>query len=120
MVLWPPQLEDARRELKRTATDVADDLLLQNRLDAAVSYVEERRAGEFDFGGMAASPPLPGPTPHLWQGTVELAIRWYIRMSSPDGLVNAGDGLGAVRIPATDADIEQKLGIGRWRGPMVG
>lgn len=118
MPLWPPQLEDARRELKRKSTDTADDVLLQARLDAAVSYVEEAREGDFDFDG--GLPLLPDPTPHLWQGTVELAIRWYIRMSSPDGLVNAGDGLGAVRIPTTDADIERKLGIGRYRRPMVG
>lgn len=117
-MLWPPQLEDVRRELGRKPTDTDDDAVLQARLDAAVDYVEDARAGDFNFTGSATSL-LPPPPPRVWQGTVELTLRWMSRRSSPDGLVDMGE-LGTARIPTVDPDIERKLGVGRWRAPMVG
>lgn len=116
---WPPQLTDVRSELKRADSDTEDDALLQRRLDAAIAYVEggQGRAGDFNFDG--TRPTLPPPTAAVWQGTVELVVRWHNRRSSPDGLVDMGE-LGSVRIPSVDPDIERKLGVGRFRGPMVG
>ena len=117
-MLWPPQLEDVRRELKRTTDDVADDLLLQELLDAAVAYVERERFGDFDFDGSSASVLLPDPSPDLVKGTVRLAVRWHVRASSPAGLVDLGE-LGSARVPTVDADIDRMLGVGRFRRPMV-
>lgn len=111
---WPPQLQD----VKGAATDSRDDVALQDALDAAVAYVEEARAGDFNFTGSSLSL-LPVPDPKVFRGTVQLARRWFQRLSSPEGLVDMGE-LGTARIPSVDPDIERQLGIGRFRGPMVG
>ena len=42
---WPPQLQD----VKGVSTDSRDDVALQDALDAAVDWVEDARAGDFDF-----------------------------------------------------------------------
>jgi hypothetical protein len=34
--------------------------------------------------------------------------------------VDLGNDLGSARVPSVDPDIERLLGIGRYRGPMVG
>jgi len=115
---WPPLLADVRRELGRKPSDTADDPLIQSQLDAAVDYVQEQRGGDFNFAGDPLSL-LPPPTRAVWQGTVELAKRWHHRRASPDGLVDMGE-LGSARVPGSDPDIDRKLGIGRYRAPMVG
>lgn len=128
MYVWPPQLEDLKHEMK--LTESRDDSRLQASLDAAISHVEDRRAGDFDFSG--GPPvlvdldltdevyPLPVPGHQMCLGTIRLAWRWYLRTKSPDGLVDLGNDLGSARIPSFDTDIEAMLGIGRHRGPMVG
>jgi len=115
---WPPLLADLRRELKRGEADRGDDDLLQSALDAAVEYVQKQRAGDLNFAGDPLSL-LPAPGPLVRQGTVELARRWHHRRASPDGLVDMGE-LGSARVPGSDPDIDRKLGIGRYRAPMVG
>lgn len=113
---WPPQLPDVKDDLG--VTDTRDDVALASVLVTAVAYVEEARAGEFNF---AADPDslLPAPGPALVLGTVRLAGRWFNRRRSPDGLIDMGE-LGTTRVPSVDPDIERMLGIGRWRAPMVG
>ena len=127
MLVWPPQLADLKHEMR--VTDSRNDAALQNQLDAAIDRVSELRAGDFDFTG---SPPLtedelgpdevalPSPSVRIILGTMRLAWRWYNRTKSPDGLVDMGNDLGSARVPSIDPDIEQMLGVGRHREPMVG
>lgn len=126
MYTWPPQLTDLKHDLK--IRDTRDDSLLQSQLDAAIEYVEDKRGGDFDFSGQPPLidtdltdlyAPLPVPGHRMCLGCIRLAGRWYNRLKSPDGMVDMGDA-GTARIPTTDADIEQMLGIGRYREPMIG
>lgn len=126
MYTWPPQLADLKHDLK--IGDSRDDARLQSQLDAAIEFVEDKRAGDFDFSGRPptidtdlsdAIVPLPVPGHRMCLGAIRLAGRWYNRLRSPDGLVDMGDA-GSVRIPTVDPDIEQMLGIGRYREPMCG
>lgn len=131
MLVWPPQLADLKHEMKLPLdkVDPTRDARLQQALDAAIEHVADRRAGDFDF---SAGPPevdldltdelvpLPVPTHRICLGTIRLAWRWANRSNSPDGLVDLGNELGSARIPAVDPDIEQQLGIGRYRRAMVG
>jgi len=112
---WPPQLQDLKDYMRRT--DDRDDAAMALELDAAVAHVEDQRAGDLDFDGTSSM--LPAPAADIVTGTLQLAMRWFGRRQSPDGLVDMGE-LGSVRIPTTDADIERRLKIGRFRAPMVG
>lgn len=115
---WPPTLGDLKAELKTPAPDDRDDVALAAELAAAVAYVEQARAGDFNF---LADPEslLPAPGPDLELGTLRLAVRWHDRRRSPDGLVDGGE-FGTARVPTLDVDLERLLGIGRHRLPMVG
>jgi hypothetical protein len=125
--VWPPQLEDLKHEMR--LTDDRDNSRLQAVLDAAIDRVSELRAGDFDFSGGPPLTdldltddvyPLPVPGHRICLGAIRLAWRWYTRSKSPDGLVDLGNDLGSARVPSIDPDIEQLLGVGRYRGPMVG
>jgi hypothetical protein len=115
-VSWPPQLQDLKDDLG--LSDGRDDVTLSTSLDAAVVYVEDARAGDFNF---AADPDslLPAPGSSIELGTIRLAGRWHNRRRSPDGLIDMGE-LGSARIPSVDSDLERLLGVGRFRAPMVG
>ena len=115
---WPPSLDDLKAELKSPAPDGRDDAALDAELAAAIAYVEGARAGDFNFLADPLSL-LPAPGPDIELGTLRLAIRWHDRRRSPDGLVDGGE-FGTARVPTSDVDIERLLGIGRFRGPMVG
>jgi hypothetical protein len=115
-VPWPPQLQDVKDYVG--VTDNRDDASLQVALDAAVSYVEDVLAGSYNFVGDPLSL-LPLPTARVVQGTVRYAARQHSLRRSPDGTIDMGE-LGTARIPTYDPAIEQLLGIGRWRAPMVG
>lgn len=130
MLTWPPQVEDLKDERKIPRSDTRDDASLQRILDAAVEFVEDTRAGEFDFSGEPPEIPtaaeialgfvqLPAPTTRIIQGTLTLAGRWVSRKSSPDGRIDLGDA-GSFRISSVDPDIDAMLGIRRSRKPMVG
>jgi hypothetical protein len=125
--VWPPQLDDLKHEMKITETRF--DSQLQASLDAAIAEVVDARAGDFDFSGGPPLTdldltddlvPLPVPDHKICLGTIRLAWRWHTRTKSPDGLVDLGNDLGSARVPSVDPDIERQLGIGRYRGPMVG
>jgi hypothetical protein len=113
---WPPEVQDVKDYLG--LSDNRDDVSIEAALSAAITYVEEARAGDFNFLAVAGSP-LPAPPPHVEAGTVELAARWHSMRRSPDGLVDMGE-LGTARIPAVGSDLQMKLGTGRYRAPMVG
>lgn len=114
---WPPLVSDVKQALRLTASDTRDDERLASALAAAVAHVEEARAGDFNFLADEDSE-LAAPTHNLRTGTVRLAVRWYERLRSPEGLVDLGE-LGSARIPSVDPDIERLLGIGRYRLPYV-
>lgn len=116
---WPPQLPALKEDLSIAPADTRDDVRLQTVLDAAVAKVVELREGDFNFGGGAdGEAELPNPGPDVELGTIRLAARWHARRRSLDALVSMGE-LGSARVPAFDADIEQLLGVGRFRGPVV-
>lgn len=119
-VLWPPQLDDLKAELKIDRSDTADDANLQVALDAAVEYVEEKRAGDFNFTGATTGvlALLPTPGPKIVMGTLRLAAREHTLRRSPDGMIDAGE-FGRVAVPRGMADIELMLGIGTYRPPQV-
>jgi hypothetical protein len=113
---WPPELQDVKDDLG--LDDDRDVVALATALQAAIVYVEQARAGEFNFTGDPDSL-LPTPGWDLVLGTVRLAGRWHNRRRSPDGMVDMGE-LGTARVPSVDPDIERLLGVGRFRAPMVG
>lgn len=112
---WPPNLTALKLDMK--ITDDRDDLRLQQVLDAAVSWVAERRRSSFNFDGDVVSD-LPDPTASIELGTLRLAARWHARRRSPDALIEVAE-FGASRIPAFDSDIERLLGIGRYRKSVI-
>lgn len=114
---WPPSLDDLKAELK--SPDTRDDAGLDSALAAAIAYVEgpQGRGGDFNFLGTPGSL-LPYPDADIERGTLHLAIRYYARRNSPDGLIDAGE-FGSVRIPTSDVDLERQLGVGRFRLPMI-
>jgi hypothetical protein len=118
-VLWPPQLDDLKADLGVPRTDTRDDAQLQVVLDAAIATVEQELAGSYNFRSASVLELLlPTPPANVILGTIRYAIRWKTRSNSPDGLVDMGE-LGSARIPSFDPDIEQLLGIRRYRPPMV-
>lgn len=110
---WPPSLETLKTDMG--VTDTRDDERLQMVLDAAVSFVERARAGEFNFAGDLGSD-LPEPNSDLQLGTIRHAGRLHTRRKSPEMVISGGE-FGSTRIPSVDPDIERLLGIGRFRGP---
>lgn len=114
--MWPPDLDALKTELK--SPDGRDDAALDACLAAAIAYVEDARAGDFNFLAVPGSL-LPAPGPDLELGTIRLAVRWHDRRRSPDGLVDGGE-FGTARVPTLDVDLERLLGVGRFRAPMVG
>lgn len=114
---WPPQLDDLKAEMRVDRADTADDANLQVALDAAVEYVESKRAGDFNFSGAVGSL-LPTPGPKIVLGTLRLAVREHTLRRSPDGMIDNGE-FGRVAVPRGMADIELLLGIGVYRNPMV-
>lgn len=118
MLNWPPTVDDVKDDLKIAHDDTRDDARLSAALGAATDLVTRLRGNRYNLTGASLSP-LPTPTEDLILGTVRLAVRWYTRGRSPDGLVVAGD-FGTSRVPSFDADIDRLLGLGRYRSPVIG
>ena len=115
--LWPPQLDDLKAELNRPRTDTVDDPQLQVDLDGAVAYVERELSGDFNFSGTVTT--LPAPPADVFLGTLRLAIRWWNRRRSPEGVIDPGELGQIMRVARIDSDLERMLGIGMYRRPMV-
>jgi hypothetical protein len=115
---WPPTLHDLKVALGVPDPDSPrpEDERMTNALIDAIDYVQGRRP-TFNYTGdiTDCNPP---PTDRLWGGTVALAARWDKRHNSVDGLVALGD-MGTTRVPSVDPDIERRLGIGRFAGPVT-
>lgn len=120
-MLWPPQVEDLKADLGWEPSKTDDDANLQTVLDAAVATVERELYGDFNFAGatIGVDALLPDVSADVVMGTLRLARRWHDRRRSPAGLIDTGGEFGSVRIPRLDSDIEQMLGIGWHRRPMV-
>lgn len=112
--MWPPSLEDLKTDLRVDDSELDDQY--QVVLDAAVSFVEKVRNGDFNFTGEVLSE-LPDPSSDLQLGTLRLAGRWHERRNTPQMLLTGGDFTSS-RVPSIDPDIERLLGIGRYRGPV--
>lgn len=80
-----------------------DDEALQRTLNAAMTWVEQRRP-DIDFHG-SWTVPL-----EVQLGTIRLAARWFTRRVSPNGMVQLGD-LSAGTVLRADPDIYMMLGI---------
>jgi hypothetical protein len=113
---WPPTLAQLKDDQKIAPTDTLDDTRYQTNLDAAVAEVERVRP-QFNYTADPLST-LPAPTAAHVLGTIRLAVRWYTRTRSPDGMVNLGD-LGTGRVTSFDSDIDRMLRIGRFAVAVV-
>lgn len=105
--------EDQRVDPGDTRDD--DDFTMQ--LSAAISFVEDKHDGVFDFADESGSA-LPRPGAEMVLGAIRLAVRWKTRRRSPDALIAAGE-LGSSRVPSFDPDIERMLQIGRYAPPVI-
>lgn len=114
---WPPTLEELKVDMKINLADTRDDDRLQQTLDAAVAFIEDRRP-HINYTADPLST-YPEPKADLVLGTLRLAGRWHTRRDSPDGLVSMGE-LGSGRVPSIDPDIEKLLRIGRWAKAVIG
>lgn len=116
---WPPELADLKIDAQLDADDDRDDAALVQTLDAAISFVQRRHRGRYDFGlGELGDELLPAPELDMGLGTVRLAMRWHTRRRSPDALISLGD-LGAGRVPSFDADIDRMLRVGRYAPSVI-
>lgn len=115
---WPPTLAQLKSDQKIALDDVRDDDRYQENLDAAVAWVEPRRP-QFNYTADPLST-RPAPTADLVLGTIRLAVRWYTRTRSPDGMVNLGQEFGSTRVSSYDTDIDRLLRIGRFAVAIVG
>jgi hypothetical protein len=106
---WPT-LADVQAELRLDylQPDAGDEDVLQNGLDAAISYVtgRVRPSALVDELGALVVPD------DVWQATVLYASRLYRRRDSLDGTIGWTDTGGVVRVGWRDADVENLLG--RW------
>jgi hypothetical protein len=114
---WPPTLAMLKQDQRIPDTDVRDDDDHTTQLAAAISFVEGRHDGMFDFADDSGST-LPRPPAEMVLGAIRLAIRWKTRRRSPDALITAGE-LGSSRVPSFDPDIERMLQIGRYSPPVT-
>jgi hypothetical protein len=112
------KLSDLKAEMGIEPDDKRDDAQLETVLDAAITFVERVRHGQFDFMDDPLSD-LPAPTADLKLGTLMLARRWHPRRRSPDGLVQMAE-MGSARVSSFDPDIDRLLRLGRHARPVVG
>ena len=115
--IWPPTLAQLKSDLNIDPDDTEQDIELGRQLDAAITFVEDRRGDSFNFHDESLVE-LPDPTRLLALGTIRLAGRWNARKRSQDGLVVMGPDMGSSRVPSFDPDIDRMLGIGRFSGPQ--
>lgn len=115
-VSWPPTLTALKRHMG--VNDDHDDAVLQDKLNAAVAFVQDQHDGRYEFDTTFGLSDLPLPHQDMVEGTLMLARRLYERRNSPQGLITMGD-LGSASIPGFDLDIERMLRLGRYAGSMI-
>lgn len=111
-------LTNLKDEMGIDDDDDRDDVRLQSHLDAAVSFVERVRRGQFNFDENPLLD-LPEPSADLKLGTLMLARRWHTRGRSPDGLVAMGE-MGSARVASFDPDIDRLLRLGKHARAVIG
>lgn len=116
-MIWPPDLDDLKTDMRLPLSDTKDDRRLQDELDAALAEVARVHAVRYNLDGDPMSS-LPTPDAAMALGTVRLASRWFTRGRSPDGLIQAGE-LGATRVTSGDQDIDRQLQLGRFAVPVI-
>ena len=98
---WPV-LADVKNWLRLGTAVTADDAVVTDALNAAISWVTNRCEPRW-------LPPASSLLPYdLFQVTVMEAGRTYRRRDSVDGTVGWGD-MGVVRVGPKDPDIESKI-----------
>ena len=116
---WPPVLDDLKTDRGISADDTRDDAPHGQTLAAAISFVQRRHRGRYDFGlGEPGDELLPAPDVDMALGTVRLAARWHERRRSPDALISMGD-MGSARVSSYDVDIDRMLRIGRFSPSVI-
>lgn len=118
LTVWPPLLADLKIDAQIPADDTRDDEALQQVLDAAVEFVEDRHGARYNFADESGSDLPAPPLPSMGLGTCRLAYRWHVRRRSPDALVSMGE-MGSARVPTFDPDIDRMLRIGRYSPPVI-
>jgi hypothetical protein len=116
---WPPLLADLKIDADIAADDDRDDDAHGQTLAAAISFVQRRHRGRYDFGlGESGDELLPAPDVDMALGTIRLALRWHSRRRSPDALIAMGE-LGGARVSSYDVDIDRQLRIGRYSPSVI-
>ena len=108
----------ARVKTYLAITDDRDDEALALVVDAVNDQIVE----------WCGPPTVPDETgdvldyrPKFQQGATMLAARVYRRRNSPNGVEDYGSELqGAIYTRASDPDVAQLLGLGRYERPAVG
>lgn len=86
------------------ANDVRDDFALGVAIDGVIAYVRSLCPGHLHDSAV-----------RLWPADIQWAVlrtiqRWHSLRSSPDGLASGLDeGVGAVRVAASDPDVNRVL-----------
>lgn len=113
-MVWPPTVDDVRKELRIVALTPDATDIMQTSLDAAIAYVEDNRPDVWSPDGATFE-----ATPRIHKGTVRYAGRLYTRSVNQPG-IEASTELGTPPTYALDSDIAQLLGVMRYRRPSVG
>lgn len=113
---WPPTLAELKEDRQIDQADQRHDGELAQVLAAAVAYVQDVKAGQFNMGlFLDGEDELEPPDAAIRLGTLRLAGRWHDRRRSPDGMINAQE-MGATRVTSGDSDIDRMLRLGRFAG----
>lgn len=105
-------LADVKRQLAMDATDTADDVLIQDVIDACEPEVCRARPDSWD------EVRTPATTPDAYRGGVMLAARVVRRRNSPAGIESFGESV--TYVASFDPDLDRFLRRNRHRMPGVG
>jgi hypothetical protein len=116
--MWPPTLQELKDDLDIGPADPIDDLKLERRLAAAVTFVQDRRRDAFETDpetGELVEPLVlkEREAESIIMGTLLLASRLFHRRRTPDAAV------WTVEVSA-DPDLSRMLKIGVHARPRVG
>lgn len=107
-------IDDVKRQLSIDGIDTADDVLIQDCIDAAEPEVCRARPDSFDNDAGIT----PADYPDAYRGGVMLAARTVRRRNSPGGIESFGDSVTYVAM--YDPDMDRFLRRGKYRMPGVG
>jgi hypothetical protein len=117
-------LDDVKRQLAIDGTDTADDVLIQDIIDATEPEVCRARPDSFSAGVFATrghrarAATTPADHPDAYRGAVMLAARLVRRRLSPAGIESFGESV--TYVASYDPDLDRFLRRNRQRMPGVG